>query len=145
MLHLFPPAGCLVPRLSSFSNEYLCLLPPLAPSILSSHLTLLDRLEDNSSLLAESIMLSLVPLLNSPLQVTFSITFSLKLAILDFCDGPQSWLLIPLLGNLVSFYLVSSSVFSLITSFLWSWFFLFIKSHSSGCLQTAPYRFPMPH
>lgn len=87
---LFPPAGRPVPRLPSFSNEYLCLLPPLAPYILSSHLTVWDRLEDSSGLLGESIMLSSIPLLTSPLQVTLSIISSLKLAILHFRDGPQS-------------------------------------------------------
>lgn len=90
---------------------------PLAPCILSSHLTLLHLLEESSDLLAEPVVLSFVfssflhcswhcqlcPPLNSPPLVSVMV------------HGPFFF---SLLGNLVSFYFVSSCVFSLIVSFL---------------------------
>lgn len=50
-----------------------------------------------------------------------------------------------LLGNLVSFYFVSSSIFSLIISFLWYWFFFPIKSHIYGCLLRSSIWIPHYH
>lgn len=55
-----------------------CLLPTLVPCVLSSHLTVLDRLEESNDLLAKSIMLSFILLLSSLLQLTLSIISSLK-------------------------------------------------------------------
>lgn len=122
---LSPQAGCLIPHLANFSNDAWCLLHSshcswlhysISPmhSFFSPYSAASPGGEQWPPCWTRCVVFRF--LLISPLQLTLPIMSSFKLSSLGFCDGPRSFFF-PLLGNLVSFYFVSSCVFSLIVSF----------------------------
>lgn len=118
-----------------------CLLPTPVPCVLSSHLTLLDRLKESNDFLAKSIILSSILLLSSLLQLTLSIISSLK-----FLPCFLWWFTVltfpPLLGNLVSFILFHLLSFPELSVFSGLDFFFPLSLIFLAACSTAPYGFP---